>query len=356
MSGQLLNSTQRIDKICGVLVGTAMGDSLGLPAENLAPARIAARWGNPATWRQRFWFGYGAVSDDTEHTMIVATSLLEAGVNEERFLRVLGRKFRWWFAALPAGVGWATMRACCRLWIGISPTRSGVFSAGNGPALRSALFGVLGLTSELRHMLVAASTRMTHSDPQALWAALAIAEVADLECSDSCASDATIVATIAQISQDAQWQTVCRHLTYHLECGSSAHTFAAALGLARGVTGYALHSVPVALFCWLRYRPNPEQAMSSALQLGGDTDSVGAMVGALTGAALGRAGLPAHWLKIADWPVSLAALDRVGAELGNSDLSVPNHRRWHFWPGQVGRNLVFLAVVLLHLVRRLWPL
>lgn len=196
MSGQLLNSTQRIDKICGVLVGTAMGDSLGLPAENLAPARIAARWGNPAIWRQRFWFGYGAVSDDTEHTLIVATSLLEAGLDEARLLRVLARKFRWWFAALPAGVGWATLRACCRLWVGISPRRSGVFSAGNGPAVRSALFGVLGLTAELRRTLVAASTRLTHSDPQALWAALAMAEVAQLECSDSLMSDDAIVAAL----------------------------------------------------------------------------------------------------------------------------------------------------------------
>src|SRR5882724_11800805 len=58
----------------GVLLGTAVGDALGLPAENLSPERIRKRWSGK--WRMRFLFGRGMISDDTEHTIMVAQALL----------------------------------------------------------------------------------------------------------------------------------------------------------------------------------------------------------------------------------------------------------------------------------------
>ncbi|TVS08433.1 MAG: hypothetical protein EA424_28605 [Planctomycetaceae bacterium] len=44
---------------------------------------------------------------------------------------------------LPAGVGMATARACLKLWLGFPPKRSGVDSAGNGPAMGKAVLGRL---------------------------------------------------------------------------------------------------------------------------------------------------------------------------------------------------------------------
>ncbi|HEX7653546.1 MAG TPA: ADP-ribosylglycohydrolase family protein, partial [Verrucomicrobiae bacterium] len=58
----------------GVLIGTAVGDSLGLPAEGLSRKTIQKRWGGG--WRQRLIFGRGMISDDTEHACFVAQSLL----------------------------------------------------------------------------------------------------------------------------------------------------------------------------------------------------------------------------------------------------------------------------------------
>ena len=58
----------------GVLLGTAVGDALGLPAENLSPGRIRRLW--HGEWKMRFLFGHGMISDDTEHTLLVAQSLL----------------------------------------------------------------------------------------------------------------------------------------------------------------------------------------------------------------------------------------------------------------------------------------
>jgi len=64
--------------------------------------------------------------------------------------------------------------------------------------------------------------------------------------------------------------------------------FANDLGLERGVTGYAYHSVPVALYAWLRHSDDFRAALTAVLDCGGDTDTVGAIVGALMGAQLGR--------------------------------------------------------------------
>ena len=57
-----------------VLLGTAVGDSLGLPAEGLSARKIAKRW--RGQWHQRFAFNKGMISDDTEHTVFVAQCLL----------------------------------------------------------------------------------------------------------------------------------------------------------------------------------------------------------------------------------------------------------------------------------------
>ena len=58
----------------GVLLGTAVGDSLGLSAERLTPERISKNGWNQ--WRQRFFFGKGMVSDDTEHALFAPGTVL----------------------------------------------------------------------------------------------------------------------------------------------------------------------------------------------------------------------------------------------------------------------------------------
>src|SRR5207247_666335 len=116
--------------------GTAVGDAIGLPYEGLTGRRAAKMFGPPN--RQRFFFGRGMVSDDTEHTCIVAQALIEANSDLNAFQRSLARRMRLWLLGVPAGIGIATLRSIIRLWVGISPERSGVFSAGNGPAMRAA--------------------------------------------------------------------------------------------------------------------------------------------------------------------------------------------------------------------------
>src|SRR5271163_2525086 len=165
------------DRFAGILLGTAVGDALGLPAEGLSPAR--RRRLMPGPWRHRLLFGRGMVSDDTEHTLFVAQSLLRHPDDAAAFQRRLAWHVRWWFAGLPAGIGIATARACVKLWLGFPPHRSGVFSAGNGPAMRSAFIGAYFHDKpDVLQRFVLASTQLTHSDPKAAIGSEAVARIA----------------------------------------------------------------------------------------------------------------------------------------------------------------------------------
>ena len=128
-----------MDRITGLLLGTAVGDSLGLPREGLSGRRAARLYGGPL--RQRLVLGHGMLSDDTEHACMTAQALLTAGDDPVRFARALAWKLRWWLLALPASVGWGTLRAIARSWLGFSPGRSGVQSAGNGAVMRAPIIG-----------------------------------------------------------------------------------------------------------------------------------------------------------------------------------------------------------------------
>ncbi len=125
----------------GCLLGTAVGDALGLPYEGISPRRAARLF--PDRTRHHFLLGRGMVSDDTEHACFVSLSLIKSQGNEGDLQRYLARYLRWWVVGIPAGVGLATLKSILRLWIGLTPRRSGVFSAGNGPAMRSPILGIV---------------------------------------------------------------------------------------------------------------------------------------------------------------------------------------------------------------------
>lgn len=340
----------RLEQMAGVLLGTAVGDALGLPAEGISPKRIARLWrGN---WRMRLFLGQGMISDDTEHTMMVAQALLASPTNVAAFQRRLAWKLRWWFLGLPAGVGMATAKACIKLWLGIPPTRSGIWSAGNDPAMRSAIIGALfAAEPERRREFVAASTRMTHSDPRAEIAALAVAETAALMVNDR---RDEILAILPRLGDNEEWRLLCCNLANAHASGLSVGEFVNSFNLRRGVTGYAFHSVPVAIYAVLRHPDDFKAALVAALDCGGDTDTVGAIVGALMGASVGSSGIPAEWINgIADWPRSVAILNALAREL-SAPIGEGKPVRY-FWPGILPRNLFFLAIVLTHGFRRLLP-
>jgi ADP-ribosyl-[dinitrogen reductase] hydrolase len=351
-----LPTTNLSDRLAGLLLGTAVGDALGLPAENLSAKKIFKRW--EGRWQMRFLFGKGMFSDDTEHTLMVAQALLQQPNDVRRFQRALAWKFRWWFAALPAGVGLATARACLELWLGFPPGASAVRSGGGGPAMRSAIIGAcLANEPAQRREYVLASTRLTHRGWQAETAAQAVAECAALAVANRHRDPQRVLATLAELSTETEWQNLLAQMQTSLAAGDTVLGFVAALKLKRGLTGYALDVVPVAIYSWLRHPVNFRAAVTSALDCGGDTDTMGAIVGALAGASLGRAGIPQQWLDgIWEWPRSLVYLGRVAGRLARQkSTGRPGKPVRYFWPATIARNLIFLSIVLVHGFRRLLP-
>ena len=151
------------------------------------------------------------------------------------------------------------------------------------------------------------------------------------------------------MTADDDWRALLDQLDSQLQRDASVTQFADALGLERGVTGYAYHTVPVALFSFLRHYGDVRATVESVVDCGGDTDTVGAIAGALAGAAVGEAGIPSGWIAgICDWPRGVPVLRRAASALAEGGPPVR-----YFWPGLPLRNLVFFLIVLVHGVVRL---
>ena len=345
------------DAIVGCILGTAVGDALGLPYEGVSADRAPRLLGPPT--RHRFFFGRGMISDDTEHTCMVAQSLIEADGEVNVFMKRFARRLRWWILALPAGVGKATARSCIKLWLGTKPENTGVFSAGNGPAMRAAIFGAA--IDDLPQMLesVCASSRLTHTDPKAEFGAIAVALAArHSHLYQSIDANLWLGEVVEACGEDAsELIELLRQSVASARQGDSTRSFAQSLGLDRGVTGYTYHTVPVVIHAWLSHPKDYRKAITSTIECGGDADTTAAIVGGIVGTGVGRAGLPDDWLSgIAEYPRSVAWMQRLGEKLadamgGQQPTSTPTLNPI----AVLLRNLLFLLIVLYHGFRRLAP-
>lgn len=310
--------------------------------------------------------GKGLCSDDTEHTCMLAQSLIATAGRDEpeamarRFASSFGWRLRFWLLGLPAGIGLATLRAILKLWIGFPPRLSGVFSAGNGPAMRVALIGVCyGDDLPLMRALVRAATRVTHKDPKAERGTLAVALAAHLAATrgDDVAPGEYLDALGRLCGDDAEFMALARSVADSIARGESAESFAASLGCGNGVTGYIYHTVPVALHVWLRRQADYRAAVVETVRLGGDSDTVAAVVGALVGARVGKAGIPAEWLRdLWEWPRTPAWMEALGARVAESCSRGAGGKPLFLNPlTLILRNAIFIPLVLAHGFRRLLP-
>jgi ADP-ribosyl-[dinitrogen reductase] hydrolase len=339
----------------GCLLGTAVGDSLGLPYEGMSARRAARVFPGPP--RHRLLPGRGMVSDDTEHACFTARAMLLAQGDVDRFGRHLAASLRWWFAGLPAGIGLATLRAILKSCIGFPPHRSGVFSAGNGPAMRSPVIGVMhGDDPSRLAAFVRRSTVLTHTDPKALHGALAVAVAAHhAATADAVSPQAYLASLRTQLAGEAaqEFLALADRAAESAARGEPAGDFARSIGSASGVSGYMLHTVPCVLQVWFRHPEDYAAALHAIIAAGGDTDTAGAILGGIVGARVGKAGIPHEWLRgIVEWPRSTSWIERLGSALAQGDAArCPGY----FVPGVPVRNLLFMGIVLAHGFRRLAP-
>lgn len=362
-SPKAFDPAERARQFAGVLMGCAVGDSIGLPFEGMSQKRVAACL-KKRKLAHRFFFGCGMCSDDTEHTCMVAQALLASGGDPDRFTRSLAWRFRGWLLGAPAGIGLATLRSLVKLWLGFGPKRSGVFSAGNGPAMRSAIIGVYAADNPaLMEKLVRASTCLTHTDPKALEGAMVIAVAAAEACKTNPASldVMKVIIRCGGLIQDTDLHNAWQCLMNCRARGATPAEFAEAMGLERGVTGYVVHTVPIAVYCWLHHLGDYEATITSVVKLGGDTDTVAAIAGALAGASGGADSIPGPWKsKLIEWPRSRHWLTRLAEELSVAAPvgGGPGGEATPLWLNPLAlltRNILFIIWVLAHGFRRLLP-
>jgi ADP-ribosylglycohydrolase len=343
--------------IVGCILGTAVGDAIGLPYEGLSRRRGGKVFGPPEG--HHLLFRRGMVSDDTEHTCMVAQALIASGGDVEAFCRSLGWRFRFWFLGLPAGIGFATLRAILRLWIGFPPDKSGVFSAGNGPAMRAAILGAALDDRQALRRFVRASSRITHTDPKAEHGALAIAFAAHWARSYADIDATSFAKELRSLleSEGEELMELVDAAAASARNGESTESFADSLRLSKGVSGFVNHSVPVALHAWFTHPRDYRSAVAAVIRCGGDTDTTAAMTGGIVGAAVGKAGIPAEWLHgLIEWPRSISWMEQLGNQL-DAALNTDAKGRPLRLPlaGVLARNVLFLIVVLFHGFRRLLP-
>lgn len=293
-----LDPEQLQDRVRGALLGGACGDSLGAPFEGrpvVDPAEFAMH---------RFAAGPLVHTDDTAMTLVVARHVIdcEAG-GRDRDLdgEDLARALAWEWRAEPwRGYGTGPERVFRALLLDADwrATAAGLFdgagSYGNGGATRVAPVALTaGPLAEVCDQARAVA-RITHQHAigqagaalHAAAVALALALDADAPLDRSWFLDA-----LDACHRQPQFRARLNRLRHVLD---DSRPTRAARSLGTGIP--ALESVPMAVLAFLRSPDDPEQTLEFAAGVGGDTDSIAAMAGALAGARHGATGLPSDLL------------------------------------------------------------
>ncbi len=338
------------DRLIGILLGTALGDALGLPVEGMSSGAIQRRYGRVDRFRLLGRTGF--VSDDTEQTAVLAQSLVRHPADLDRCVEAFRKSLLGWFCRLPWGIGWATLRSCLRIALGIHP--SGVVSAGNGAAMRAAILGAfLYDQPEARRDFGRAIAEVTHRDERAIEGAIYVAELAAACVSSPIDSPRYVIQLEArQVVRDSQLGLALDQAQELTEKKVSTYEAAKLCG----TSGYVVHTVPFATFIFLRYGDDPLFALTEAVSAGGDTDSICAIVGSWLGALHGARRMPGELLnRIHDGPFGPTHLRALGTALFHVRQGEPCTVPRYSVAAALLRNLALYPVILGHGFRRLVP-
>lgn len=276
----------RRDAALGALLGTFVGDALGMPFEGSRSEEIPEQ-----LEMIEARLGRGTYTDDTEMMIALAESLLAHGsVHEvelaQAFLAACNPE---------RGYGSGTLEVLAQWREGVSVEEAagrlfgGEGSLGNGAAMRIAPVAVRFANSytELRSQ-AERSARITHAHPIAIDAAVVQATAVAAALRDD---------GILRAARAAAKTGVLREKLASAEelLASPVDPLEAAALL--GNTSLGHESVPTAILAAV-CQPRFEEAVVFAIRCGGDTDTIGAMAGAVAGAAGGRGSIPPEWLEV----------------------------------------------------------
>jgi ADP-ribosylglycohydrolase len=299
------------DRALGALTGLAVGDALGMPTQSMRRADILADYGpitglTAAGPRQVIAAGMpaGAVTDDTEQAMLLAR-LLIAGDGQIDPL-VFAEALVSWEAVMAAKgsldlLGPSTREAVRALAAGVPAAEAGRRGATNGAAMRIAPVGVATPPAPLAALVdaVVAASMITHNTSIGLAAAAAVGAAVSAGVDGGSRADCAEIAIAAADSAAGRGHWVAggqigpriAWVTSHLP-RVSPEAWADELDAVVG-TGVPAQESVVAAFGILAVAPSAWAAVCLAASVGGDTDTIAAIVGSIAGAVDGMSAWPA---------------------------------------------------------------
>lgn len=270
-----------INKIIGGIIGHAVGDALGVPVEFMARERLKA---NPIT----DMVGYGTYnqppgtwSDDTSMLIATLVSINDCGYFNIKDIR--NRFINWLYKGYytPAGkafdVGCTTRQALTN-GRGLDDENSN----GNGSLMRILPFAFFGRKS--RNAIINEVSSITHAHERSKMACRIYCEIVNMLYHRKC-DLATAINRAYEKEHDPEIIHFSR-LPYLATLEESAIDS----------SGYVVSSLEAALWCALT-TDNYTDCVLKAVNLGNDTDTIGAIAGGLAGVMYGISGIPEKWIK-----------------------------------------------------------
>jgi ADP-ribosylglycohydrolase len=302
-----------VDRALGAFYGLAIGDALGMPTQLLSRSVVEELFGElprfapgPDVSEISAGLPAGRVTDDTEQAVIVAQALID-GNGTIDLAQLAERLLDWERGMAAAGsldlLGPSTKRALTSVSEGAPPHQAGRWGDTNGAAMRITPVGLATPAEPLDRLCaaVAAANRLTHDTTMANAGASAIAAAV------SAGVDGADVQAALHVAQAAA-EIGARHGN-HVAGASVAERIGWAIGLVNGcgddealdlvdrLVGTSLatqESVPAAFAIASLVPDDPWHACRLAARLGGDSDTIAAMAGAVVGACTGLSALPAE--------------------------------------------------------------
>ena len=325
-----------LDHALGALYGLAIGDALGMPTQFLSRASVLESYGpaltgfepGPAPNPISAGMPAGSVTDDTQQAVILARTLIDGGGTIDH--RLLADRLLVWEADMVRQgsadlLGPSTRRALNALNEKVPLEEAGRWGDTNGAAMRIAPIGVATPVEPLSTFCKAVerASMLTHGTGIAIAGACAVGAAVsagldgadEVELLDIGIAAADRGAALGQYMAGADVAVRIRWAVDLVRSQSGTRSDPLDQIVRLVGTGVATQeSVPAAFALMARHWKDPWQACLAAASLGGDADTIAAMVGAMLGAMHGQRGFPTTALKQVD-TVNDLGFDRLAPAL-----------------------------------------
>lgn len=300
----MLSSTELTDRTLGCVLGGAVGDALGAPFEGLWSHTIPDPQALLTDFAEYEGFPRGQYTDDTQLTVATLKSVVrQGGIEPDEIAWSIARL---WRTQAVVGPGGACTSAADRILAGGDWSECGasIGQAGNGTAMRTAALGLYFLyrPADLPDA-VAQVSRITHQDPRSIAGGVAVASAARLLALEPNVDAETLCRTVAEDMRRCHSPfadlvaglpaslggDATAALDYVAWSGGSEREFDRII-----ITPYVVPTVLASLWAVIRYPDSWSEAVARVIGLGGDVDTLGAIVGGLMGARLGLGAIPEH--------------------------------------------------------------